>query len=105
MEVQYTSDKSFIISMLWGSLKERLLYSARFFSSHPLWANHGQLFSAKYLYVHMYVINYGHLQSQNVEMLSCAHAQMNWFYNLRRVRSVSCGEATLRKNWPSMPGK
>ena len=81
MEVQYTSDKSKIISILW--------------------TNHGQLFSAKYFVC----INYGHLQSQNDEMLSCAHAQMNWFYNLRRVRSVSCGEATLRKNWPSMPGK
>ena len=103
MEVKYTSDKSFIIFMLWG-LTERAvtLFSKILLVTSTMDKSWTTVFSK---IISMYVINYGHLQSQNVEMLSCAHAQMNWFYNLRRVRSVSCGEATLRKNWPSMPGK
>ena len=103
LKVHYTSDTSFINSMLWG-LTERAvtLFSKILLVASTMDKSWTTVFSK---ILTMYVINYGHLQSQNDEMLSCAHAQMNWFYNLRRVRPVSCGEATLRKNWPSMPGK
>ena len=100
MWVQYSSDKSFIISVVWGlTHRAFILFSKILYLTLTMDKSWTTVFSK------MLIINYGHLQSQNDEMLSCAHAQKNWFYSLRRVRSVSCGEATLRKNWPSMPGK